>query len=147
MKKKKVYFKRVITPFEGVILGDLRFVWRRCSFYEGLPSKTVLVACNGSRFSDLGLVKDMDLGWAKFFYARLPGDWGGLYDEYLYVRDLPVFCGFALNGKAVEFRTARTGREILVVSEKEWRSQREEVKKMWSSRGGRDSTTAGVFRS
>jgi hypothetical protein len=127
--KKKISFKRdVITPFEGVILGDLRFVWRRCNFYEDLPSKTVLVACNGSRFSDLGLVKDMDLRWAKFFYARLPGDWGGLYDEYLYVRDLPVFCGFVLNGKAVEFRTARTGREILVVSEKAWRSQWEEVK-------------------
>jgi hypothetical protein len=127
--KKKIYLKRdVITPSKGVILGELRIVGRRCRFYEGLPSKSVLVAYEGSRFSDLGLVKDMDLGWAKFFYARLPGDWRGLYDDYLYERDLPVFCGFALDGKAVEFRTARTGREILVVSEKAWYGQREEVK-------------------
>lgn len=125
--EKNISLER-LTLFEGVILGELRFVGRRCSFYEDLPSKAVLVAYSGSRFSDLGLVKDMDLGWAKFFYARLPGDWGGLYDEYLYERDLPVFCGFALNGMAVEFRTARTGREILVVSEKAWHGQREEVK-------------------
>jgi hypothetical protein len=126
--KKKIILQR-LTPYEGVILGSVEFVGGAYYFHADLPSKAVLVAKQGARFMDLGLVKDMDLGWAKFFCVRLPGDWRGLYDEYLYERDLPVFCGFALGGMAVEFRTARTGKEFLVVSEKAWHGQWEEVKK------------------
>ncbi len=127
--KKKVILKR-LTPYEGVILGEVHYVSGLYPFiYSGdLPDGTVFVAKQGTRFMDLGLVKDMDLRWAKFFYARLPGDWEGLYDEYIYEKDLPVFCGRALRGMAVEFRTAKTGRRFLVVSEKAWHGRWEEVK-------------------
>jgi hypothetical protein len=127
--KKRVVLKR-LTPYEGVILGEVHFVGElhRFIYDEDLPSGTVLVAKTGSRFMDLGLVKDMNLRWAKFFYARLPEDWEGLYDEYIYEKDLPVFYGRALKGLAVEFRTARTGRKILVVSEEAWHGRWEEVK-------------------
>jgi hypothetical protein len=127
MRKKEVILER-LTPYKGVILGEVRFTFGLHRFYEDLPSKTVLVVRTGSRFMNLGLVKDMKLRWASFFYARLPGDWGGLFEEYLYEKDLPVFCGCALEGMAVEFRTARTGREILVVWEEAWHGRRKEVK-------------------
>jgi hypothetical protein len=128
--KKKVSLK--LPSHMGVILCETQFVegFYQFSFHEDLPSKTVLVASQGTRFYDLGLVKDMDLRWAKFFYARLPENWEGSYDEYIYERDLPVFCGRALRGMAVKFRTARTGKEILVVSEKAWHDRWEEVKKL-----------------
>jgi hypothetical protein len=126
--KKKLFLKR-LTPYEGVILGFLEFVGGAYYLYGDLPSKAVLVVKQGTRFLDLGLVKDMDLRWAKFSRVRLPEDWEGSYDEYIYKRDLPVFCGRALRGMAVEFKTAKTGRRFLVVSEKAWHGRWEELKK------------------
>jgi hypothetical protein len=128
---KKTLFLNKITPYEGVILGETHFVsgFYLFSLHEDLPSKTVLVAKTGTRFFDLVLEKDLEFRWAKFFRVRPPENWEGSYDEYIYERDLPIFCGRALRGMAVEFRTARTGKEFLVVSEKAWHGRWEEVKK------------------
>ncbi|MFZ8810949.1 MAG: putative amidoligase domain-containing protein [Pyrobaculum sp.] len=134
--RKKIVLQR-ITPYEGVVLGEVHHVSGLYRFvYDGdRPPKTVLVAKQGTRFYDLGLEKDMELRWARFFRVRLPDYWEGSHEEYLYEKDLPVFCGRALKGMAVEFRTARTGKEVLVVSEKAWTCRWEEVKSLLLKEG------------
>jgi hypothetical protein len=127
--KKKIVIQRP-TPHEGVILGEVHFVSGLYQFrYEDLPSKAVLVAKVGTRFFDLVLEKDLEFRWARLFRVRLPEDWEGSYEEYVHKKDLPIFYGRVLRGMAVELRTARTGKEFLVVSEKAWTSRWEEVKK------------------
>ncbi|MCI4454003.1 MAG: hypothetical protein JHC25_03515, partial [Thermodesulfobacterium sp.] len=132
MKRKRITLNEITSySYKGVILSEVHFIsgLHGSLCYADLPNKAVLVAETGSRFMDLGLVKDMKLRWASFFYARPPKDWEGSYEEYIYEKDLPVFCGRALRGMAVRFRTARTGREILVVWKDAWHSRWEEVKK------------------
>jgi hypothetical protein len=119
----------------GVFLRHLRYVegdfWR----YEGLPDNAVLVARVGSKFFDLYLDWDKDLGWATFHPADIPDDWEGTYEELAREYDLPVVDDFYLDDEVVLMDTARTGRRILVVSETAWETRWEEVKRFLLERG------------
>ncbi len=121
--------------YKGVCLRRLRYVegdfWR----YEELPDKTVLVARVGSKFFDLYLDWDTDLGWATFHPADIPEDWEGTYEELAREYDLPVVEDFYLDNEAVLMETARTGRRFLVVSEEVWETRWEEVKNFLLEKG------------
>jgi len=135
MKTVAIQALRRGTIHKGVFLTYLRYVdgdfWR----YEGLPDNTVLVARVGSKFFDLYLDWDTDLGWATFHPADIPDDWEGTYEELAREYDLPVVENFYLDDEAVLMETARTGRRILVVSETAWENNWEAVKEFLLAKG------------
>jgi hypothetical protein len=127
---KKVVSIRQGTPYKGVHLSYLCYVEGDFWDYQGLPNNAILVAKKGTKFYDLYIDDDRDLGWAKLCSLAIPDDWEGYVEDHVWELDLPrvVRISDALDGKAVVLKTIRTERWFLVVSEEVWETQWERVK-------------------